>query len=376
MSMKTDVIQHSEFFTADGIREDFFAAYSRPQGDFTAEAKELLSNYENFLKSCGCSSDSEILLRFHLSDVTNQRHILDKLLAGRQAFISVTGQLPVGNSRLALEAWHWHGVSKKLDAAALDVRMANYSPCWFRQDQLTASGSYDQTAEEFALLKNFLAARNANVADHTVRTWLYCRDVDNNYAGLVHARNDFFAENGLTRDTHFIASTGIEGQSARPDRLVRMDSINIPGLENGQTVYLSAPEMLSPTAIYGVSFERGTKIVFGDRSHIFISGTASIDHEGKVLHLYDVVKQTGRMLDNIEALLNKADADAGDIKIAALYLRDPADAAAVLPVIRERFGESLPLVAMKAPVCRPEWLVEMECIAVNSNGDKKFKAFK
>jgi enamine deaminase RidA (YjgF/YER057c/UK114 family) len=368
------MISHIDFSTLYNIKEDFFTAAAAPGENFEQEAAAVLKEYENALPLYGCSRDTEMLLRFHLSDVTNQVHILKELLQDRCACISIIGQPPVNGSRIALEAWHWSGITKEKNRS-LKVTTRNYAPLWFNLEELDSVGSYDQTYEEFSKLKEELAANGANVADHTVRTWLYCRDVDNNYAGLVHARNDFFAENGLTRDTHFIASTGIEGQSARPDRLVRMDSINIPGLENGQTVYLSAPEMLSPTAIYGVSFERGTKIVFGDRSHIFISGTASIDHEGKVLHLYDVVKQTGRMLDNIEALLNKADADAGDIKIAALYLRDPADAAAVLPVIRERFGETLPLVAMKAPVCRPEWLVEMECIAVNSHGDKRFRNF-
>ena len=82
------------------------------------------------------------------------------------------------------------------------------------------------------------------------------------------------------------------------------------------------------------------------------------------------------MLDNILALLEKAHATEKNIKLATLYLRDIADAQAVQQVIFERFGDSLPLVTVKAPVCRPEWLVEMECIAVNDYGDGRFKSFK
>jgi enamine deaminase RidA (YjgF/YER057c/UK114 family) len=196
--------------------------------------------------------------------------------------------------------------------------------------------------------------------------------VDNNYAGLVKARNEFFTGIGLTGKTHFIASTGIEGNMSAVNRLVKMDSLSYPGATQAQFVYLSAPEMLSPTALYGVSFERGTRMLFGDRSHLFISGTASIDKAGFVVHPGDVLKQTSRMLDNVQALLACGQAELSDIKIATLYLRDIADAPAVTELIKSRLGTNIPLVALKAPVCRPAWLVEFECIAVNPAGDQRF----
>lgn len=365
------MVSHANFSTPDGIKEDFFSAVSAPCGDFRQEAAGLLKEYESSLAHYGCSAETEMLLRFHLSDVTNQTHVLEELLKDRCACISIIGQPPAGGSRIALEAWHWSGMKKKKERS-LQISLENYSPLWFNLEKLSSAGSYDQTYEEFSLLKEELANCGANVADHTVRTWLYCRDVDNNYAGLVQARNKFFAENGLTRETHFIASTGIEGQSAAVDRLVRMDSINYPGLQPGQMQYLSAPDMLSPTTIYGVSFERATRLIFGDRSHYFISGTASIDKEGVVVHPFDVQKQTRRMLENIAALLKEGDAAMEDIVSGTLYLRDLADADLVLPVVREVLGAHPVLVTVKAPVCRPAWLVELECIAVNSKGDSRF----
>ena len=32
-------------------------------------------------------------------------------------------------------------------------------------------------------------------------------------------------------------------------------------------------------------------------------------------------------------------------------------------------GEDLPIVVLKAPVCRPTWLVEMECVAVKAENN-------
>jgi len=367
------IIKHSNFVTGSGVKEDFFSVVSRaPGADFASEITGLLQQYDKALSQYDCSEASEVVLRFHLSDVTNQFAILQKVLAGRQSFISVIGQSPAKCCRVALEAWHSSPVKKHFTPATLQVKSANYTALWHHLPENHAAGSFDQTAVEFEELKNMLANCNANVKDHTVRTWLYCRDVDNNYAGLVKARNQFFAANDLTCNTHFIASTGIEGQSAAVDRLVQMDSINYPALQPGQMQYLYALDMLSPTALYGVSFERGTRLIFGDRSHYYISGTASIDRHGQVVHPGNVLLQTRRMLENIQALLNEGNAALSDIKSATLYLRDPADADAVEAIIAEKLGFDLPLVTLKAPVCRPAWLVEMECIAVNNKGNEKF----
>lgn len=367
-------IQHTVFSVPGDIREDFFAATSTPGTDFASEAADLLQAYDESIKTFSCSQDSEILLRFHLSDITNQAAVLQKLLHGRLSFISMVGQPPADGSRLALEAWHWSDVKKLLssDKSTLQATGSNYRAVWFQIPELTSCGSFDQTAEEFRQLQACLQQHKANVADHTVRTWLYNRDVDNNYAGLVKARNEFFRQINLTADTHFIASTGIEAQHAAVNRLVKMDSLSYPDLQTGQMQYLTAPEMLSPTALYGVSFERGTRLIFGDRSHYFISGTASIDKAGMVVHINDVKKQTVRMMDNIEALLAAGGAHASDIVSGTLYLRDLADAHAVKSIIAERWGDRIPLVTVKAPVCRPTWLVELECLAINSCGNKKY----
>ena len=362
------MMMHSVFSTGSGS-EHFFTLIPAPGGSFAEEAEALLAEYRQAVAAAGCSADSEFLLRFHCSDVFNQAPVLKEMLRDRGTFISVIGQPPAGKCRVALEAWHILPMKKtRLGEQSYLFTFADYRILLTEGPDSEAAGSYDQTAGEFASLDAGLAKLGGKVADHTVRTWLYCRDVDNNYAGLVRARNDYFDTIGLTPQTHFIASTGIEGLSAKPSRLVTMDSISIPELVREQFIYLSAPEMLSPTAIYNVRFERGTRIVFGDRSHYYISGTASIDKFGKVLYPGDVRLQTRRMLDNTEALLGVSGGTLAELKQATVYLRDPADAGIVREELEKRLPAGLPLVILKAPVCRPAWLVEMESIAVNAKG--------
>ena len=68
-----------------------------------------------------------------------------------------------------------------------------------------------------------------------------------------------------------------------------MDSYAVDGLEPGQIQFLYAPTHLNPTYEYGVTFERGTAVTYGDRKQVFISGTASIDNRGEIVYPGDIV---------------------------------------------------------------------------------------
>jgi len=358
-------------FASDGIVEEFFCLQVKPGLDFSIEFDELFERYEAM-----ADAESEIVLRLHLSDPANQIPLIKARLAGRSSLVSCIGQPPVNGSRVALEAWHWRGpgVRKtKRHDGGLHVKLENYQSLLYRLADNPAVGSFDQMTYEFDQLKAAVGQYGGTLADNLERTWIYCQDVDNNYASLVKSRKAYFERENLTADTHYIASTGIEGKQPAPGRVIAMDSFSLFGHQKEQIEYLRAPDMLSPTQLYGVTFERGTRILYGDRSHYFISGTASIDHKGEVVHIGDVRQQTGRMIANIEALLNNHGGRLEDIKQAVVYLRDAADAAAVRKQLDHLLPVEIPLLMVAAPVCRPAWLVEMEAIAVNVNGNPEFK---
>lgn len=220
-----------------------------------------------------------------------------------------------------------------------------------------------------------LAENAANLKDNSVRTWLYIRDVDNNYMGMVKARIEVFDKAQLTKATHYIASTGIEGCSETVSDLVFMDSLSIAGMVPEQRSFLTAPNYLCPTHEYNVTFERGTTIRFGDRSHHYISGTASIDSEGNVLYLGDVVRQTKRTLENIQALLESGGAGLDDLQSVTVYLRDVGDYLHVRDIVESSLPETTSVIYVRGAVCRPQWLVEIEGIAVTPFGNTNFHPF-
>lgn len=370
----------SRFESEHGLSEYYFTRAASPGRTFEEEALQLLGEYVRVRPEKAV----ELFLRFHLSDISTQAPVLRRLLSGRlPAFVSLVGQSPANGARIALEAWAVTGkesapapdVQDAGQILSCDVRLRHYSLLFYRNSRLSSEGSAAQTAEEFSTLADALRLRGASLGDHLHRTWLYCRDIDNNYQGLVNARNEFFESCGLTPQTHYITSTGIEGKHEQPNRLVGMDSWCLFGNAPGQIEYMSALSHLPPTHTYGVSFERGTRVLYGDRSTYYLSGTASIDAQGEVAHPGDVRLQTRRTLENITALMNNHGGELTDLKQAAVYLRDAADYHIVEEELLQSGFADIPHILLKAPVCRPGWLVEIDGIGVNSNGASRFAPF-
>lgn len=371
--MATDLPEKLEWRGKGGAEERFFCMTAEPGACFEEELHSLMDRYRDL----GGGAEDEFLLRFHVSDPVRQSAALRRMTGKRGSYVSVVGQPPANGSRVALEAWHIGGMLEKRrttegGGTVVEVRRPHYRLFLAGGKETSAPDSCGQMREEFRWLDRVAAARGGTVPELVHRTWIYCRDIDNNYRGLVEGRNERFERYGLTPESHYIASTGIEGCTETPGRLLHMDSLGIVGLEPGQVRYMEAPDYLSPTHVYRVAFERGTRIVYGDRSHYFLSGTASIDAQGNIVHPGDVARQTDRTLENMNALMARNGGNLSDLKQAVVYLRDWADRETVGRRLMNSPLAAVPHVMLKAPVCRPGWLVEIDGIAVNEAGDAAF----
>lgn len=322
--------------------------------DKEASAAECVSCLEEGLKKL---IDGEfkgyrpVFKRWFLSDAACQADLIKN---DAECATSVIQQPPMNGSKAVLWVWMMKNVSRKY----------TYS---FQGNLLSDnSDSYGQMRDIFEEYSRYLEERKLNVAEHCARTWIYVRDVDINYAGIVKARRELFDSWGLKADTHYVASTGINGLTKDHTNLVAMDTYSVTGLEKSEIQYLHAYENLSPTHLYGVTFERGTALHFEDRTQILISGTASIDKEGQIVAPGDINSQTERTFENIKALLEETGAGFEDIAQMIVYIRDTADFNKVEKYISGHFPE-VPKVVTWAPVCRPGWLVEVECIAYIRN---------
>ncbi len=317
-----------------------------------------------------------VLVRYFLSDAANQEEEVGRptpdpslgrgdiggMMSGICA-VSIVEQPPLDGTKVALWCYMMTDVTtSQLASGLFCAEHGPYRHLWCASAHSLAADSNEQTQEIFDHYINQLADEGCTLRDNCIRTWFFVNDIDQNYGGMVKARNNTFARQGLTTDTHFIASTGIGGRQADHNVLTQMDAYAVSGISPSQVRHLYAPTHLNRTSDYGVSFERGTTVDYPDRRHVFISGTASIDNSGKIMHEKDIVMQTARMIENVEALLTEAGSGFDDVCQMIVYLRDIGDYAIVSRTMRHRFPDT-PMVIVHAPVCRPGWLIEMECVA-------------
>lgn len=329
----------------------------RGQGLFAERLTGLYDEVKAYLSDEERAGRTLVYTKIFLSDIANQDEALRQSalmtdILGR-ANNTVIQQSPIGGAKIGLLL----KTSDEADAFTLDsLRLTD--------DEVMNFGSYTQTVMLFEKYLALLKERGLTLKEHCVRTWIYVRDIDTNYDGVVKARNDIFRQHGLTVDTHFIASTGIGGRAVGKNVCVAIDFLTARDVQPADQLYLKALDHLNPTHEYGVAFERGTRITLPHKYEYFISGTASIDCHGEVVHTGDIIRQTGRLLENIGALLADGGATMADVRYFIVYLRDLADAAVVDGYMAEHYPD-VPRIITHAKVCRPAWLVEMECIATS-----------
>lgn len=308
--------------------------------------------------------------RYLLSDPSNQAQYLPE---AEDCATSVIGQSPLDGTKAALLLI--------LEEDALYENLGGgvwknqFGKVWAGDNNLVPAGDSFSMAEGY--LKSWakaLAGMGASLKDNCLRTWFFVRDIDNNYKGVVGGRNHVFSHHDLTPRTHFIASTGIAGKSPVPSRLVAFSAYADTRVKQPQITYLYGKSHLNPTYEYGVAFERGAAVDYADRRHVFISGTASIDNNGKIVAPGNVKAQAERMLENISVLLAEGDCCWGDVAHMVVYLRDIADYQLVRDLMEERFPR-IPKAIVLAPVCRPGWLIETECMAIKKADNPGYEPF-
>lgn len=348
---------------------------TNPRLTYMDQVNYLMEAYDQLMQG-EMKGAVAVFKRFFVSDAANQANYLQALHAERSdCALSIIEQPPLDGTKVALWVYIQRGVQTKALANGIyEVKHGAYRHLWMAGACNQASNSEYQMRLLFNDYVMQLLENGCCLADNCIRTWIFVQNVDVNYAGVVKARNEVFATQNLTDKTHFIASTGIAGRHANPKVLVQMDAYAVEGIDKEQIHYLYAPTHLNPTYEYGVSFERGTYVDYGDRRQVFISGTASINNKGEIMYPGDIRQQTLRMWENVETLLKEAECTFEHVAHLLVYLRDIADYTIVREMFEDRFP-NIPKVYLLAPVCRPGWLVEMECMAVKPISDGRYPAF-
>lgn len=380
-------IASKNFRGARGGAEHFIAVTAPAELGLDQQIAFVTDRYRAAQAEAGLDPQTAVFRRIYLSDAVNQAAAVREsaLVRGPQespVAVSLVEQPPLLGAKVAMLAYHIDSsdpvVKRQLAPHHLIVEKNGLRHLWSTGicagvDKSPTSVKR-QTREIFDDLIGTLSGLGGTLRDQCLRTWIFLKDVDVFYQGMVCTRRELFEEHGLTGDTHYIASTGIEGACAHRYDLVAMDAYSVFGLAPDQVSYLNDFDRMCPTKEYGVTFERGTRVAYADRSHLFISGTASIDGAGQILHEGDVLRQLDRALENVDALLKSASANLDRMMHLTVYLRDSADVKCVDEYLTALFPD-LPILIVEGAVCRPGWLVEVEGVAVAANEDAAKPSF-
>lgn len=103
------------------------------------------------------------------------------------------------------------------------------------------------------------------------------------------------------------------------------------------------------------------------REHLYISGTASI--VGHASRHRDLLPQLDETLANLQALLAEANRRAAaplELALLKIYVRPELDPAPLRERIGQTFGSDVPMLFLRADICRRELLIEIEGLATGS----------
>jgi enamine deaminase RidA (YjgF/YER057c/UK114 family) len=133
---------------------------------------------------------------------------------------------------------------------------------------------------------------------------------------------------------------------------------------------ITSLDVLNEAYDYGSAFSRGLRLDLGGLVILLISGTASIDEQGRTVHIGDIRAQTHRTFMNITALLASEGATWHDIIRTSCYLRDIDRDYKEFNEERTEFYREQKLnplpasTGIQAKLCRPDLLIEIEAIAL------------
>lgn len=359
--------------TSTPERTAFTASMNCSETDFNEQLMLLLTALKSELESVPTGAQRPVWLRFYSTDSWVNFQSISQTVkeSGVDCAVSVIRQEPLYPAVPVLVQGIASAVTPKQPSTPDLPEMKKLFPessmhSWIEGEKeyillthLIAEehGDSDQETEQvFDRLQQLLDKLGMPLTENGLRTWLYIKDIDNQYAGAVDARTRYFDKIGMKE--RFLVSTGI-GTFGDDSNILTLDVLLCREHSAGQNKFIDSPDFMPHAASYGVTFERSLLHSNSTMKHLLIAGTASIDQQGEILYKGSPSTQTRRIFLILQDLLKQGDFKLDDMDSYTVYLRDSHELKKVIKVCQKAAG-SIPMIFLHGPVCRPGWLVEIE----------------
>ncbi|MCX6996761.1 MAG: RidA family protein [Kiritimatiellaeota bacterium] len=193
---------------------------------------------------------------------------------------------------------------------------------------------------------------------HVVRTWFYLDKLLAWYDDFNTVRTRWFKEHGVFQRL-VPASTGIGVGNPHGTALVA-DVLTIQPKNNAVEIFAVPSPLQCPALDYQSSFSRAVEVQFPDHRRLYVSGTASIDPQGRTAHIGDVRGQIDLTMRVVEAILESRQMSWQDAIRGIAYFKNIAEAPLFYAYGRERHLPHLPVAVAHSDICRDDLLFEIE----------------
>ena len=198
---------------------------------------------------------------------------------------------------------------------------------------------------------------------HVVRTWLYLTRLLEWYDPFNEVRTRFFQERGIF-ERMVPASTGIGASNPSGSALIGDAIAILPKSDRVRVLPVTSP-LQCPALDYKSSFSRAAEVVSPGCRELYVSGTASINPDGRTAHVGDPVAQIDLTMRVVQAILESRGMDWADVTQGIAYFKDMDYVQPYRAYCHDAGMTDLPVICLHADVCRDDLLFEIEVDAVS-----------
>jgi enamine deaminase RidA (YjgF/YER057c/UK114 family) len=219
----------------------------------------------------------------------------------------------------------------------------------------------EQTQTIFQQMEAVLHSGGMAFSD-VLRTWFYNDNILGWYRDFNVVRTKFFQEKKVF-DGLLPASTGVAGRNALGAALIS-GLIAVKSEDEGVRAFEVASPLQNSATQYGSSFSRAVEVELPDIRRLYISGTASIDEQGKTIFIGDTAAQVRQTMEIVQAILQSREMDWGDVTRSLVYFKHGVDAPLFEKYRQENGVPAFPAITVENDICRDDLLFEIEVDAI------------
>lgn len=195
-----------------------------------------------------------------------------------------------------------------------------------------------------------------------VRTWFFLDRILDWYGDFNSVRTAFFEEHNLFAGV-LPASTGVGAANPAGAALVA-DAVAMQS-KSGRLDLVNVPSPLQcPATDYRSSFSRAAEIRLPAHRLLYISGTASIEPDGRTAHVGDLDRQIALTMEVVAEILLSRGMTWSSISRGIAYFQNLDEAPRLDRYCRDRNLSLPPIAIASADICRDDLLFEIELDAV------------